>query len=145
MSAEILLERLRRFLLLLVAFTCTGTIVELLLMEHFDESNQLIPFALCGLGFVAALGALFYPQRRTILALRLIMLLLIGGSLLGIYFHLQGNFGFELEMRPNATWTDVIVEAFMGANPIFAPATLALAGFLGLAASYYHPTLSKAA
>jgi hypothetical protein len=142
MSAEILLERLRRFLLLLVAFTCAGTMLELALMEHFEESNQVIPFVLCGFGILATLGAFFDPQRRSILALRGIMLLLIGGSLLGIYFHLQGNFGFELEMRPNAVWTDVILEAFMGANPIFAPATLALAGFLGLAASYYHPALS---
>jgi hypothetical protein len=69
--------------------------------------------------------------------------LLIGGSLLGTSFHLQGNFGFELEIRPNATWTDIIVEALMGANPIFAPATLALAGFLGLLASYCYPVSTK--
>src|SRR5687768_2969676 len=99
MSSTAVEERLRRFLLIVVAFIYLGTLVELVLEEHFKELNQLIPFVLCGIGILAVLAVLFRPQRNTILVMRVIMVVAALGSLLGIYLHLTGNFAFELEMR----------------------------------------------
>ncbi len=50
--------------------------------------------------------------------------------------HFKHNLEFELEIRPNAVWTDVFVETISGASPLLAPGILFLAGVLALAALY---------
>jgi hypothetical protein len=143
MTAELIVQRLRRFLLILAAFICLGTIVELWFTEHFEEPLQLIPFALCIIGFISVLGVLFRPQRRTLLGLRAVMVVVGLGSGLGIFLHVVNNFDFELEIRPNAAAGDVLMDALRGANPLLAPGVLALAATLAIAATYYHPALEK--
>ncbi len=66
MSAEIIVARLRRFLLLLAGGLCVGTVVELLLVNHTEDLIQLLPFALCGIGLVAVLMVLLQPRRITV-------------------------------------------------------------------------------
>lgn len=144
MSAELVLERLRRFLLTLTALLCVGTVIELALTEHTETIVQWIPFGLCGLGFMAAIGVLLRPQRLTLLGLRVCMGLLALGSFLGIYEHLEHNMAFELEIRPNAVVREVFVAALGGANPLLAPGILALTAILAIAATYYHPALERA-
>lgn len=141
MSAEALVQRLRRLLTLLAAFILVGTMIELWLTEHVEEPLQLIPFALCTLGLVMMGVAYSRPRRGTLLALRGTMALVGAGSLLGMYLHLTSNFQFELEIRPNAAAGDVIMEALRGANPLLAPGILVLAAILAIAATYYHPAL----
>lgn len=143
MSAELVLERLRRFLLTLTALLCVGIVIELALTEHTETIVQWIPFGLCGLGFVAAIGVLLRPQRLTLLGLRVCMGLLVLGSFLGIYEHLEHNVVFELEIRPNAVVSDIFVAALGGANPLLAPGILALMALLAIAATYYHPALEQ--
>jgi len=145
MSSARIEQWLRRFLLATTAFILLGTMVELWLSEHTGESQQLIPFVLCISGLIALAALWFRPNRNTIIALRVVMVIVGLGSLLGIYFHLQGNFAFELEIRPNASAGDVIMQALMGVNPLFAPGILALAAALAIAATYYHPALGNRA
>jgi|SRR5215217_6399288 len=47
------LSRLRTLLFSLSTALFIGTVVELLLAQHYDEPIQLVPFALCALGMVA--------------------------------------------------------------------------------------------
>ena len=136
-------RRYRRFLLGLSAFICVGTVVELWLTEHTEDAIQFVPFVLCGIGLVAILAALLRPQRGTLLALRVVMLLLVAGSVLGMYEHLAGNFGCEMEIRPGSTFSDVWFAALRGSNPLLAPGILALAGILSTAATYRHPALAR--
>lgn len=58
----------RIFLLLLAGFVFLSTIVELWFTEHFESTLQLVPFVLCGLGFVAV-AATGYAPRRGVLRL----------------------------------------------------------------------------
>lgn len=143
MTADVIVAHLRRFLLALVAFICAGTVVELWLTEHFEEQLQLIPFILCAAALVAVGAVWFRPTRQTIIALRVIMAIVMVGSLLGTVLHLANNFDFELEIRPNATAGEVVLDALMGANPLLAPGVLALAAVLAIAATYYHPALQR--
>ena len=110
-------RRLRLFLLALAASMCVGTIVELFLAKHYEDAIQLVPFVLCGVGMIALLAVLWRTTRRTLLALRGVMGLLLLGSLVGIYEHLATNLAFELEMRPGMVWRDVWFEALRGAAP----------------------------
>jgi len=144
MSAELVVQRLRRFLLVLAGSLCIGTVVELLLVEHREDLVQLIPFVLCGLGLIAVLAALFRPQRATLRGLQIVMGLNILGSLFGVYEHVEHNMAFALEIRPNTTTSAAFWDALSGANPLLAPGILALAAMLALAATYYHPALADA-
>lgn len=144
MSAEIVVRRLRRFLLVLAGSLCIGTVVELLLVEHRENLVQLIPFVLSGLGLIAVLTVLFRPQRTTLRALQIVMVLNILGSLFGVYEHVEHNMAFALEIRPNTTTSAAFWEALSGANPLLAPGILALAAMIALAATYYHPALQEA-
>ena len=83
MSADVIVTRLRSFLLMLASALCAGIIIELGLTGHFKEPVQFVPFGLCGLGLIALLAVLFRPNRTTLWALRIIMLIAALGGLLG--------------------------------------------------------------
>ena len=137
------LSRLRRFLLVTSALLFVGALVELWLVGHAETAVQLIPFALCGLGLVCALVALARPVRAAVLALRACMALVVLGSLYGVYEHVVENVAFQREILPGSTTGELVSAGLGGANPLLAPGILALAAALALAATYYHPALTK--
>ena len=141
MNSNDVLRRLRLFLLVLASLVFAGALFELVLSEHTETLVQWIPFILSGLGIAAILAALISPQRLTLIALRLVMVLVVLGSLLGVYEHLVNNIGLELEIRPNVMVVSVFMEALKGASPLLAPGMLAVAAIIAIAATYYHPAL----
>jgi hypothetical protein len=104
-----------------------------------EETHQLIPFAVCAAGVVTVALAVIRPGRPTLMLLRAVMLMAVVTSLLGMYYHVSGNVGFELEIRPNDGTSDVFLDALKGANPFLAPGILALAGVIVLLAVWYQP------
>jgi glucan phosphoethanolaminetransferase (alkaline phosphatase superfamily) len=136
-------NRIRQFLLAVVGFLCLGTMVELWLTKHTQEAPQFIPFGLCTLGFVTVVAVLVRPRRSTILLLRVVMVLLALGSLLGIFLHVRANYEFIAEIRPNAAPGDVLLMALQGAAPLLAPGLLAIMAGVAFIATYYHPALRK--
>lgn len=144
MSAERIVERLRRFLLYATAAVFIVTPVELWLSEHYQTGTQLIPFVLCGIGLVSVVTVLFAPSRASLLTLRVIMGVTLLGSLLGVYEHLTGNLEFVLEIHNNISQSEALLTAMKGADPLLAPGILALAAVLAIGATYYHPALQPA-
>ena len=142
MRPEVILGRLRRFLLALSAALLAGAVAELWLVEHTEDPVQLVPFVLCALGAAAAVLALLRPTRATLRALRASMLLVTAGTLLGIYLHVEGNLGLERELNPGMSGGPLLLGALGGANPLLAPGVLAVAAALALAATYQHPALA---
>lgn len=143
MSSEVVLRRLRIFLLALASFMCLGTIVELALTEHWEGPVQLLPFVLSGLSFVAMLAVLLRPQPITVRFLQGIVGVTLIGSLFGVFEHIEHNIAFALEIKPNAVVSDVLLDALGGANPLLAPGILAFTALMALAAVYYHPVLQR--
>ncbi len=143
MNAVTFEHQIRRFLLILVECLCVGTVIELWLAKHIKETNQLIPFVLCAAGFASVLAVQVRPNRNTIRILRIVMVAVIVGSLLGGYLHLESNINFQVEMRPNASAVDSFFASLMGTAPLLAPGMLGLGGVLALAATYYHPVMGK--
>lgn len=143
MNDTAVLHRLRTFLLWLAALLSAGALVELWAAEHTEEPLQWVPFILCGLSLIAIAAALLRPQRGVLLALRGVMLLMVLGSLLGIYEHVAGNIAFAQEIRPATAGFDLLLEGLTGANPLLAPGMLAVAALIALAATYCHPALAK--
>jgi hypothetical protein len=141
MSPAETLLRLRRFLLIFSVFLLAGTVVELLLVNHTENTVQFIPFILCGLGLIAVISVLIRTQRATLLVLRGCMGLIMCGTVFGIYEHVTNNIAFQLEIRPNISRSEMLSSGLRGANPLLAPGILAVAATLALAATYNHPLL----
>ncbi|MCB9136910.1 MAG: hypothetical protein H6642_01025 [Caldilineaceae bacterium] len=141
--ASALVERFRRFLLIVSALLCVGTPVELWLADHYESPPQMIPFALCLIGLIVILWVVWKPTGAAVKTLRWVSLLLLVGSLFGGYEHLEGNIEFAREIQPNAQLADIFFEALKGADPLLAPGILGLTAILAFAATYHHPALQS--
>jgi hypothetical protein len=142
MSTEQVLQRLRTFLLALAALLCVGTLVELSLINHLESPIQVLPFILALAAIVVAVWVLLRPTWLSLWVLRVVMAITLLGSAFGVFEHIEHNLAFELEIRPNAVATDVLLDALGGANPLLAPGVLGIAALIALA-TYYHPKLRR--
>ena len=80
MSAEVVLQRLRRFLLILAGLMCLATVVELGFEKHWENPIQVLPFVLCGAGLIAVTLLLAQPTRVSVHILRWTMgIIFVGG------------------------------------------------------------------
>lgn len=136
---------LRRVLLALTAASAVGTVVELVLLEHFEDAWQWAPFVLCGLVLAAVAAVWLRPDRRSILALRSVMGLAVLGSAVGAVLHLQGNWDLVAETQPDAAGAHALWETIHGGNPALASFILALMAAMATAATYRHPALGRGA
>ena len=140
-AAEIL-RRLRKFLLLLSLFLFAGALIELWLVGHTKEFIQWIAFALAGAGAFTLLLVLFRLSPATVRTLRVCMLLVVFGSLFGMYEHFSGNVAFAREIQPNSATAQLFWRGLQGANPLLAPGVLAVAAILALSATYRYQVLT---
>jgi len=136
MSAAEVLRRLRSFLLFLSSLLFAGALLELWLVKHTEDTVQWLAFVFSALGLLVTLVVLTRGTRITVGILRPCMILVIGGSLFGIYEHVSNNIAFEREIQPNSTSSHLIWKGISGANPLLAPGTLAVAALLSLAGTY---------
>jgi len=143
MNAEATLLRLQQFLIIISAGVFIMTVTELFFLSHWTEWIQYLPFVLSGLGLVTLGMAYFRPTRRTLLVLRWSMIVIALCSFIGFYEHMENNFEFNKEIRPNATAQQSIVATLEGANPVLAPGILTLGAVIGLAATYQHQVLAE--
>lgn len=134
---------LRQFLLGVVAAIFIGSIFELILLEHYEEVLQFIPFVISGLGAITVAMVWRSPGKNTIRIFRWMMGIAMLTSLVGVYFHFTSNFDFVREMNPSFTIWESIWPAMKGAHPLLAPGILFLAGILGFAATYQHPKMKE--
>ncbi len=141
--AETVEQQYRRFLLMVSGFIFLGSIVELVFVEHYESVIQLVPFGLAAIGLVIVLIALYRSSGRIFQWLRYIMIFIALGSLFGVYEHLEHNYEFALEIKPNITAGKAIVEALYGASPIIAPGILCLGAVLAYAATWRHPKIGS--
>ena len=124
--------------------TYVGAIVELALVEHWHGWQQWLPFVMAGAGVAAAVAASRALTSRTVRALRAVSALVVVGSVAGMVLHVRGNAEFALEVRPDTTGLDLVLEAATGASPLLAPGMMAVAAVLGAAWSWRHPALEGA-
>ena len=136
-------QQLRSFLLGVAAFIFIGTVAELYLLEHYEETRQWIPIALSVIGFFVTTTALWKPSRNLYLALRWLMGIIALASLYGMYLHFMGNYQFTLEINPSFSAAEAIWPAIKGSYPLLAPGILFLSAILAVAATYRHPVIKR--
>jgi hypothetical protein len=136
MSDQDRLRRLASFLYGLTALMLAGTMIELLAAKHFQEPIQFVPFLLCLAGLGVVLFAWRRPRPETVQALRAVMLVTAGGSLLGVWKHIEGNIGFIHEMHPDTAGPSLILGAVTGRAPLLASGALAATAAVAIAATF---------
>ncbi len=114
-----LADRLRLVALLGV----TGTLAELVLLQHWEDWQQWSPFVVLGLAALA--GVTRQPGSRS---WRLAALALVLTGTVGVWLHWRGNAAFEAETDPDLRGWPRITAIATGATPLLAPGALAFIG-----------------
>ena len=86
------------FLLAIVVFGLVGTVVELLLLEHYEDSWQFVPLFFIGATLVVVAAHVVLRSAGSVLMLRLMMSFLIASGVAGVVLHYRGSMEFQLEM-----------------------------------------------
>ncbi len=134
---------IRRGILSVFVVGSLGLSAELFLLGHFEEWRQQVPLALLALAFALLATRAFYRTARTLHLFRLIMLAFVLGGAAGLWFHLQANMEFELEMYPTLAGWELLYESLGGAMPALAPGALVQLGLIGFLYTYKHPELNR--
>ena len=143
LQSAILPLALRRLLLVTLIVSLVGTIIELLLLEHFEDVWQWTPIILL---FAALLSVGWHALDRgprSLNVLRGLMVLCMASGLVGVLLHYRGNVEFELEMYPDLSGWKLFKEAMMGATPALAPGAMLQVGLIGLAWTFRHPAFGS--
>jgi hypothetical protein len=131
-SSEGILAVVRRVLVVILVLAMAGILVELLLLEHFEDAWQLLPLILLGVGLAALAWHVLAPSQASARVWRILMTLFIVAGFIGFYLHYAGNVEFELEQNPGAARWVLFREAMMGATPALAPGAMIQIGLIGL-------------
>lgn len=142
MTTDEAVSLIRRGLLALLALGCAGLIGELVILEHYEEINQLPPLILLTLTLIAILWHWNDGGRRSLRSLQVVALFLIVSGVIGVYFHLTGNIEATKEFEPDLAGMPFWIDVIRGAAPSLAPGTMVQFGLLGLLYAYRHPALS---
>jgi len=138
------LGAVRRILLGILLLGMAGTSADLLLLQHLEDTTQLIPFVLLGAGFGVVGWHLFQRSRLSLTALQLLMVLFVAAGILGMVFHFQANAEFQLEVDPSLAGTSLAWRALQAKTPpALAPAVMVQLGLIGLVYSYRHPAIAR--
>ena len=135
---------IRRFLLAVIVLGLCGTGVELVLLEHYEDSWQLVPlfFIVLALGTIVSHLAAGGPGGIGLLRLAMAMLVVVGA--IGVAIHYNGSLEFQLEMDPSQSgWPLFMKVLHAKAPPTLAPGVIAQLGLLGLIYTYRHPALGR--
>ena len=132
-------EPLRKLLLFTLVFSIVGTLIELLLLEHFEDAWQWAPIALLGAALLTLAWHALERGPKSLNVLRGLMVLCMASGLLGLILHYKGNVEFELEMYPDLTGWKLFKDSMMGATPALAPGAMLQIGLVGLAWTFRHP------
>ena len=127
---------LRQFLAVTFLLGSIGLATELVLIGHLEDIWQQIPFALMAAGTAMLVWDWARPTVWSLKLVRVTMLLLVAGGLLGLALHYQSNAEFELEMYPDLRGLSLVREALTGALPALAPGALIQLGLIGLAYTF---------
>ena len=130
---------LRQLVLALVFVGIVGLEIELALLRHAESFSQWIPHIVLLVGFVTTVLIYLRPGPTTIRAFQTMMWLFVVIGLLGVFFHLKGNFEFAVERDPSLSGIRLVWKILRGATPALAPGALSQLGLLGLLYTYKQP------
>jgi hypothetical protein len=134
------LVRIRSWLLALLVLQLVGSLIELVLLNHYEDLLQFIPLALIALTLLLLIWHLARPQPATVRAIQVLMGAFVVAGLAGVVLHVQGAAEFQREMDPAQSSWSILQKALRAqAPPALAPGVMLQMGLLGLVYAYRHP------
>lgn len=123
--------RLKQAVTAALLFMLFGTATELFLLNHYEDTQQLIPLLLIAIAVVLLLSLFFKRSKLLEKIFKIVLGLTALSGLYGTYLHLIANFEFEQEMKPSATTGQLLFESLSGALPALAPCSMIVLALLG--------------
>lgn len=119
-------------MLVLLMVAMAGTLIELLLLEHFEDRWQHVPLWLLGLGLIVVA---WHARARTpgsLRGLQTLMGVFAIAGIVGTFLHYRGNVEFELERDATLSAWALFRESMMGATPALSPGMMLYLAALGI-------------
>lgn len=137
---------LRRFVLAVLTFGLFGVLADLVTLQHFEDSWQMVPLLLIGLALATIGWYLLGGGVASVRLLQILMALFLVAGVTGVILHYRGNMEFQLEMDPSLGGWDLFSKVIHAkAPPALAPGAMAQLGLLGLAYAFRHPAFGPTA
>jgi len=125
---------LRLWILGVLVLGLLGTVVELVLLSHYEQPVQLVPVVLIVLALVVLAWHVMGHSAASLRVLMGLMILFVLAGFAGFVAHFHGSAEFQLDLEPSlSTWE--LLEKVMRAKapPLLAPGMMMQLGLLGLA------------
>lgn len=133
------LAGLRRLLGWVLLLGMSGTLLDLLLLQHYEDTIQLVPLGLLGAGIIAVAWHSWARTAASGTAVRLLMVLFIAAGGAGVYYHFAANVEFQRETDPALRGSALVWKALEAkVPPALAPGVMLQLGLVGLAYTYGH-------
>ncbi len=134
----------RRGLLAVLLLGIVGMSVELLLLAHYEDLDQLIPLALAALALASLTWVTWSPSAAAVLAWRAVMAGFVVAGLVGVWLHFQANAEFQTEIDPTLGGLELFWKVVQAkAPPALAPGAMAQLGLLGWLYAYLQADRSR--
>ena len=111
----------------------TGMLLELYLLDHYEDRYQLIPLLGIAIALVITVILNFRASKMIQQLFKLVLVLISLSGIYGVFLHLQANFEFEQEIHPTASTWSLFSESISGAFPALAPLSLIVLALMGYA------------
>jgi hypothetical protein len=128
---------LRLWILGVLVLGLLGTVVELVLLSHYEQAVQLVPVVLIVLALIVLAWHVMGHSASSLRVLMVLMVLFVLAGFAGFVAHFHGSAEFQLDLEPSlSTWE--LLEKVMRAKapPLLAPGMMMQLGLLGLAYVY---------
>jgi hypothetical protein len=123
----------KRVILVALLLMTTGMLLELYLLDHYEDRYQLIPLLGIAIALVMTVVLNFRASKRIQQLFKLVLVLISLSGIYGVFLHLQANFEFEQEIHPTASTLSLFSESISGAFPALAPLSLIVLALMGYA------------
>ena len=132
----------RGLLLTAFVFGVVGSAAELVFLEHYLDTWQLVPIVLMAVAISMLGWHLAKPSPISARLFRVTMILFVIAGFVGIALHAQGAAAFQREIEPAMEgWTLLTKVLHAKAPPAFAPGLMIQLGLIGMAFSFSKETV----
>lgn len=136
-GADSVVERLRLWVLGVLVLGLIGTVVELILLEHYEQALQFVPLVLIALGVVVLVWHAVRRDTASLRALQIVMGLFVLAGFAGMAAHFNGSAEYQLELYPEMSNWELLEKILHAkAPPLLAPGMMMQMGLLGLAYAF---------
>jgi hypothetical protein len=138
------LARVRGWLLAVLAVGLAGTLVELLLLAHYEEIWQWSPLVLIAITLGGMAWHRARPGTASVRGLQVLMVLMVASGGVGAALHMRGAAEFQLEIDPSMPRRTLVTKVLRAQSPpALAPGVMMQLGLIGLVALYRHPAAKR--